>query len=213
MKSAKPIGVFLLLAGMLVPAAVLAQTERLEREGRFPGGSAADHQLWYAAYDGRTDEVISAIEQGADVNYKGKGHFSPIVIAARNGHLDIVRYLVEHGARIDQRDNNRKKSALLAAAFKGHFDCVQYLVEHGANLNVQAVNGWTPLHDAAYIGNFPIVKLLVDSGARLDLRNERHETPLQTAQRGQYDAVRRGQTAATPEEYRQVIDYVRQHQR
>lgn len=213
MKFAKQVRVFLLLAAVLAPALALAQTEKLEREGRFPGGSAADHQLWYAAYDGDTQQVISSIEQGADANFRGKGGFSPIVIAARNGHLDIVRYLVEHGAKVDQRDNNRKKSALLAAAFKGHYDVVQYVVEHGADLNVQAVNGWTPLHDAAYIGDFEIVKLLVDRGARLDLRNERHETALQTAERGQYDAVRRGQTNATPEEYRQVIEYIRSHQR
>lgn len=201
-----------LCVALLVPMAA-AQTEKLEREGKFHGGSEADHQLWYAAYDGKTDEVRSAIQHGADVNFRGKGNFSPIVIAARNGHLDIVRYLVEHGARVDQRDNNRKKSALLAAAFKGHYDVVQYVVEKGADLDVQAVNGWTPLHDAAYIGNFPIVKLLVDRGARLDLKNERDETALQTAERGQYDAVRRHQTNASPEEYRQVIEYIRSHQR
>jgi ankyrin repeat protein len=205
--------VFLLLTCLLAPLGVVSQTERLEREGRFPGGSAADQQLWYAAYDGHMDQVTAAVEQGADVNFRGKGDFSPIVIAARNGHLDIVRYLVERGAKVDQRDNNRKKSALLAAAFKGHYDVVQYVVEKGADLDVQAVNGWTPLHDAAYIGNFEIVKLLVDHGARLDLRNERHETALQTAERGQHDAVRRGQTNASPEEYRQVIEYIREHQK
>jgi len=204
--------IFLFLACLLAPA-VVAQTERLEREGKFHGGSEADHQLWYAAYDGHTDQVISAVEQGADVNFRGKGNYSSIVIAARNGHLDIVRYLVEHGARVDQRDNNRRKSALLAAAFKGHYDVVEYVVNHGAELNVQAVNGWTPLHDAAYIGDFPIVRLLVDRGARLDLKNERHETALQTAERGQYDAVRRRQTNATPEQYRQVIAYIRSHQK
>ncbi|HUK87026.1 MAG TPA: ankyrin repeat domain-containing protein [Terriglobales bacterium] len=202
---------FLLFACLLAPLAV-SQTEKLERQGKFHGGSEADHQLWYASYDGKTDEVISSVEHGADVNFRGKGDFSPIVIAARNGHLDIVKFLVEHGARVDQRDNNRKKSALLAAAFKGHYDVVQYVVEKGADLDVQAVNGWTPLHDAAYIGNFQIVKLLVDRGARLDLRNERNETALQTAERGQHDAVRRRQTNATPEEYRQVIDYLRGHQ-
>src|SRR5205814_8712767 len=150
---------------------------------------------------------------GGSVNAKGRGGFSALLAAARNGHLEVVKYLVEHGANIDERNNARDKTPLLAAAFDGHYDIVKYLVEHGANVNVQAVNGWTPLHDAAYIGNFEVVKYLVDHGADLSLKNERRETPRQTAERGQHDAVHRGQTQATPEEYKQVIAYIKSHEK
>ncbi len=209
MKAVKITSVITLTACMFVAAAAVGQTERLAAEGKFHGGSPADHQLWMAAYDGQFDQVKQAVDQGANVNIRGKGGFAPIVIAARNGHLQIVQYLMQHGASIDQRDNNRKKSALLAAAFEGQYDTAAYLVDHGAQINVQAINGWTPLHDAAYIGDSRIVKLLVDHGARLDLKNGRDETPLQTAERGQFDAVRRGNSHASPEEYRETIDYMK----
>ncbi|MBZ5600561.1 MAG: ankyrin repeat domain-containing protein [Acidobacteriia bacterium] len=183
------------------------------QKGGFGGASGPDGQLWQAAFDGNLEGVKAALAQGASVNAKGRGGFSALLAASRNGSLEVVRYLVEHGAEVDERNNARDKTPLLAAAFDGHYDIAEYLIEHGANINVQAVNGWTPLHDAAYIGNFQIVKLLVDHGANLSLRNERHETARETAERGQHDAVRRGQTHASPEEYKQTIEYIRSHEK
>jgi ankyrin repeat protein len=186
---------------------------RGQRGGFGGGGSGPDRELWQAAFDGDLGAVQAAVAQGASVNAKGRQGFSALLAASRNGHFEVVKYLVEHGAEVDERQNAREKTPLLAAAFDGHYDIARYLIEHGANINVQAVNGWTPLHDAAYIGNFEIVKLLVDRGADLSLRNERHETARETAERGQHDAVRRGQTNASPEEFKQVIEYIRSHEK
>ena len=169
------------------------------------------NDMWQAAFDGDVNRVREAVEHGADVNFRGRGGFTALLAAARNGHLDVVKYLVEHGANINQRDNNRDKTPLLAASFKGHYDVVRYLVEHGADLNLQGVNGWTPLHDAAYVGDIEVVKLLVDHNCDLRLKNERGETARETAERGSHDAVRRGQTRATPADYKAVVDYIKSH--
>lgn len=185
----------LLLAAML-PLSALAQS---------------GEQMWQAAFDGDVNTVKSAVEHGADVNYKGRGGFSALLAAARNGHFEVVKFLVEHGAHIDQRDNNRDKSPLLAASFKGHFEIAQYLIEHGANVNLQGINGWTPLHDAAYVGDVQTVKLLVDHNADLHIKNQRGETARETAERGSHDAVRRGQTRSTPADYRTIVEYIRSH--
>lgn len=200
-------------AMIVVLLMTLAFAQGRGQRGGLGGASGPDGQLWQAAYDGDLEGVKSAVTQGASINAKGKGGFSALLAASRNGHFEVVKYLVEHGAEVDGRDNFRDKTALLAAAFDGHYDIVKYLHEHGASINVQAVNGWTPLHDAAYIGNFEIVKYLVDEGADLSLKNERHETARETAERGQHDAVRRGQTHASPEEYKQVIEYIRSHEK
>jgi ankyrin repeat protein len=182
-----------------------------DRIGQFQGGTPADQQLWTATFKGQLDQVKAAIAQGADVNFRGKGGTTPLVVAARNGYFDIAKYLVEQGAQIDKRDNVREKSALLAAAFKGHYDIAEFLIEHGADVNAQAVNGWTPLHDAAFIGDFKTVKMLIDHGARLDIRNNNNAIALQTAEQGRIQAPQHGLTQATPEEYQQVIDYIKSH--
>jgi len=54
-----------------------------------------------------------------------------LLLAAQNGHLDIVRFLVEAGAAIDQGNNNGSTPLWLAAQ-DGHLDIVRFLVEAGA---------------------------------------------------------------------------------
>jgi ankyrin repeat protein len=168
-------------------------------------------RLWQAAASGDLGEVKSAIEHGADVNFRGPGGFNALNAAARNGHLEVIQYLVEHGASIDQNDNQKHKTALLAASFQRHFDIVQYLVEKGANVNAQSVNGFTPLHDAAYVGNLQIVQFLVEHGADVHIRNGGNLTPLETARRGSTRAAADGRTDATPEDYEKVIEYLKAH--
>lgn len=168
-------------------------------------------ELWQAAFDGDLEGVKRAAARGDSVNAQGRGGFSALLAAARNGHLDVVQYLVEHGADINKRDNNRDKTPLTAAAFKGHADIIEYLLQHGAEINDQSINKWTALHDAAYIGCFECVKALVDHKADLHIRNERGESAAETARRGETDAVKRGQTNASPEDYRRVIEYIREH--
>jgi ankyrin repeat protein len=179
----------------------------------WPASSHAqgDTRLWQAAASGDLGALKSAIEHGADVNFRGPGGFNALNAAARNGHLEIVQYLVEHGATIDRSDNQRHKTALLAASFQRHFDIVQYLVEKGANVNAQSVNGFTPLHDAAYVGNVQIVQFLVEHGANVHITNGGNLTPLETARRGSTRAAADGRTDATPEDYQKVIDYLKAH--
>ncbi len=60
------------------------------------GGMTA---LLFAARDGRLDAVRALLEAGADVNQICAGdHTSPLVIAVSNGHYEVGKYLVEHGA-------------------------------------------------------------------------------------------------------------------
>jgi ankyrin repeat protein len=168
-----------------------------------------NERMWRAAAFGDLEAVKSAVAQGANVNFKGPGGFTPMNAAARNGHLEVVKYLAEHGADIDKSDNNRDKTPLLAASFKGHFDIVKYLVEKGAKVNAQSINGFTPLHDAAYVGNLEIVKYLVEHGANVHIRNKHNQTPAETAVEGSRRAAANGRTNATPEDYEKVISYLK----
>jgi ankyrin repeat protein len=51
-----------------------------------------------------------------------------LFIAAQNGHLDVVRHLVEVGADKDQAQN-QGATPLFIAAQNGHLDVVRHLVE------------------------------------------------------------------------------------
>ena len=65
-----------------------------------------------------------------------------------NGHLAVVRYLVEeHGAQLDQCDDDGD-TPLHLACMNGHLAVVRYLVEeHGAQLDTRATTkASTPIH-------------------------------------------------------------------
>jgi len=49
----------------------------------------------------------------------------PLDIAAGNGNLDLVRLLVEHGAKLDE-------GTMFSAAMGAKLEVVKYLTEHGA---------------------------------------------------------------------------------
>ena len=70
-----------------------------------------------------------------------------------NGHLDIVKYLVERGANIRVDDD----SSLRYASYNGHLDVVKYLVESGADVHV---NGDEPLRIATDNGHTEVVNYL-----------------------------------------------------
>ena len=57
---------------------------------------------------------------------------TPLHLAAVNGHLDVVQYLVEQGANKEATDDCNK-TPLFVAAKGGHLEVVQYLVEQGVN--------------------------------------------------------------------------------
>ncbi len=62
----------------------------------FMGGMTA---LLYAARDGQANAVRALVEGGADVNKASDGEDeSPLVMAISNGHLELAKYLLDHGA-------------------------------------------------------------------------------------------------------------------
>ena len=74
------------------------------------------------------------------------------MFAARNGHIEIVKYLIENGA-----DAN---TALIEAAREGHIEIAKHLIENGADINAVDVLGRTALELATKRGHTETVKLL-----------------------------------------------------
>ena len=75
-----------------------------------------------------------------------KGGMTALLHAARQGHLEAVRALLDGGAPIDQVGSGDATSPLLMAVINGEFDLAMFLIERGANPNLAAGgNGATPL--------------------------------------------------------------------
>jgi ankyrin repeat protein len=95
----------------------------------------ADRVLWlhHAAAAGQLPFVELFVRLGADVN--GSQDTDPegaVVWAAREGHLDVVRWLLDQGAKINHVVHGRRRCfALVGAVVDGHLDVVKLLVERG----------------------------------------------------------------------------------
>ena len=134
--------------------------------------------LFFAADVGDLERVKLLVEQGMDKDVidaaNGK---TPLYKASRNGHLPVVRYLVEQGARKD-RANFNGVAPLIVASYKGHTDVVHYLLEQGADKDKPTDRGNSSLHFAVRFGHLDIVMLLLVYGADLNARNDNGEMPI-----------------------------------
>ncbi len=84
-------------------------------------------------------------------------------IAASNGQLRILEWLIGQGMDVNQKAGISDSSPLDEAASNGHLESVQCLLNHGAKLDVSNSVG-NPLFGAIYGGHTEVARLLIDSG-------------------------------------------------
>ncbi len=80
------------------------------------------------------------------VRIKTKGGLTPLLHAARQGHVESIEALLDRGAEIDKVGGGDGTSPLLIATINGQFDAAMLLLERGADPNIAStLNGATPL--------------------------------------------------------------------
>ena len=146
--------------------------------------------LWAAASRGDLDQVVYALDQGADIDWHNpfKQDRTPLHVAAWNDHESIVGLLVDRGADIDAADVDRRRP-LHVAAWNGHESVVGLLVDRGADVDAADAYRDTPLHMAAREGHDSVARLLLDRGASINASDTINWTPLYMAAKADHEAV------------------------
>lgn len=105
-----------------------------------------------AAEDGELFKVKSLVSRNVlnfGCEYNQWAVDTALQSATKNGHLEVVKYLVEY-IGVDINHHSKKDNPiLLEAADKGHLAIVQYLVSKGANVNAKGKCGYPALYDSA----------------------------------------------------------------
>ena len=144
------------------------------------------------------------LEKQANCNVKAQNRwaFTPILLAANNGHFEIVNLIVRHGGSLSDVANNNY-SVAAAAASRGEFDIIRRIHQQseqaGYDWNRVAVLGILGLreghqhfermqdchllHAAAFQGHENIVRYLFDRNlvTRADFQTNLGTTPLHLA--------------------------------
>ncbi|MFC1834103.1 ankyrin repeat domain-containing protein [Thermodesulfobacteriota bacterium] len=106
--------------------ATIAPTE--ENQG------AVNKKLLRACRRGKVKDVLSSLEDGADIETRNSAGSTPLILAAKSGHWAIVALLLERGADIEAKDN-RGSTALFRALRNKRIPIVRLLIERHANID------------------------------------------------------------------------------
>ena len=122
-------------------------------------------RLFNSSMLGDLKDLRSLIKMGADINQSGEQHGgTPLLIASQEGHLEVVKLLIESGGSVNEADN-RGATPLWIASGAGHLEIVKLLIKSGGSVNqAENTNGITPLYIASECGHLEVVKLLIKSG-------------------------------------------------
>lgn len=115
------------------------------------------------------------------VEWRNEEGLTGLMLAARHGHAEVTRSLLEFGANIEAINANGS-TALTFAAFSGKAVVAEILLNAGAKVNHSNSKGHTPLLAAASQGNKNTVRLLLENGADPRASATDGATPISYAQ-------------------------------
>ncbi len=144
------------------------EVQTAEADAKLHAKRLADLKKWLAQGADPTDELNNAIVAN---------------------DIDRVRYLLEHGAKIDARDGEGNTPLLNATRFD-FVAVATFLADHKAQIDLPDRNNWTALMFAAWNDKPDLVQMLVAHGAKLDATDNDGMTPLAiAAQNGKVKAA------------------------
>ena len=107
-------------------------------------------------------DIFWGVQQILKYNSRRKLQWSPLHIAAAQGHLELCKYIMEK-----TNDPNPKKkngiTALHMAAYGGCRETCELLIDNLENKNPVTNKGITPFHFASKEGHFDVCELLIQN--------------------------------------------------
>mmetsp|Transcript_128078 Transcript_128078/g.370719 ORF Transcript_128078/g.370719 Transcript_128078/m.370719 type:complete len:725 (-) Transcript_128078:233-2407(-) len=135
-----------------------------------PSCAREGSRLLEAARLGNRELAERALRARADVDHAGAGAGrTPLYLASRHGHLDMVRFLRGAGANINKTTLAGASPAWAAAHF-GHLRLLRYLSSARADLGRVTQEGASPIIAASQKGHADVVQFLCTLGVNQEAR-------------------------------------------
>lgn len=148
--------------------------------------------LYTAASIGNVPLIMAGLESGVDpdATIPGQSPWTPLMIAAADGHEAAVAALLTAGGD-PNRKNDLGRTALMFASSYGFVAVAKTLLDGGADVNVVPTDKthWTALMAAACAGRTDVTRLLLERGADAALTDANGRTPLDCARSNRHAEV------------------------
>ena len=145
------------------------------------GADVKARSNFVAAANGRGFEGRTPLPNATDAKTAefASGWLTPLMLAAREGHVDLSRLLVSAGADVNAAAGDGK-TALALAIFNGNYEVASFLVDNKADVNMADAQRFTPLFYAVDRRNMetapnfpwmvtldplPLIRKMLDAGA------------------------------------------------
>lgn len=137
--------------------------------------------FWDIPFSLAADTVLLPLTAYEQIRYGNFGNDAPpLVLAARDGDVAMVRALVEQGTAVHVKTKGGLTASIVAAGW-GRTPVVLALLEKGADVNAKTPEGWTALVAAARRGHTAVAEVLLEKGADVNAKTSEGETALMGA--------------------------------
>lgn len=138
----------------------------------------SNEELYSDAATGDITGMKNDLASGANINLIHQQD-TPLQRAAIMGHTEVVKFLLDHGAEVDFKNNfydfQRGKTALMFAAESGsNTATVQLLLERGADINLRSKDGYTAA-DYALKNNHREIASLIENFPEEQAKRQREK--------------------------------------
>ncbi|MFN7038500.1 MAG: ankyrin repeat domain-containing protein [Alphaproteobacteria bacterium] len=128
--------------------------------------SQYERPIHYAAKNDQTEILEILLEKGAKLNATDINGATPLHLAARQGKINSVRFLIKQpGVEIDKQNDREWYTALHMASYYGHDKVVEELINNEADIEREDSTGATPLYLAVIENKLDAARTLLESGA------------------------------------------------
>ena len=132
-----------------------------------------NRDIHFNAIDNSISKLKNNIKEGIDIDMLGEYASTPLHYACREGNIEAVNFLIEHGADVNKANNYSTIYPLFEVInsinnIENRFLIIQSLIDNGANIHKTDAFGNTLLYYAVEQEDVKLVKFLIQLGCDIN---------------------------------------------
>ena len=134
--------------------------------------------IWACEAKNNEENVVTLLENHADVQLKDNNNNSPLHFAAQFSDPAVIRTLLEKRINVNVKDNEGRTPLMWACYAKDNDSNVSFLLANNASICAMRHTDISPLHLAAAYSDCRVIDVLLCNGLAVNVADSEQRTPL-----------------------------------